>query len=74
MAFVLMSRWESMMGNDQRELFPHRRVWQSITPGDWLSIEHEGKTVVGMIYRQLDEVYKFVYWENLILRCGHDIA
>jgi hypothetical protein len=23
-----------------------------------------------MIYRQLDEVYKFVYWENLILRFG----
>ena len=69
--------------HDQRGLFPSgnddlpedsrrwdRQAKRSITPGDWLSIEHEGKTVVGMIYRQLGEVYKFVYWENLILRFG----
>jgi hypothetical protein len=67
--------------NDQRELFPpcdddlpgspHRlgqSARRSITPGDWLSIEHEGKTVVGMIYRCQDEAYTFVYWDNLILR------
>ena len=74
-----------MMGNqdDQRELFPpcnddlpgspHR--WarperRSITPGDWLSIEHEGRTVVGMIYRCQNEAYTFVYWDNRILRFG----
>ena len=74
-----------MMGNrnDQRELFPpcnddlpgsphrwHRPARQSITPGDWLSIEHEGRTVVGMIYRCHDETYTFVYWDNCILRFG----
>ncbi len=68
------------MGNDQRELFPpcnddlpgsfRRRDWPSITPGDWLSIEHEGRTVVGMIYRCLDETYTFVYWDNGVLRFG----
>ena len=67
--------------NDQRELFPpcnedlpgnphrwDRPARRSITPGDWLSIEHEGGTVVGMIYRCQDETYTFVYWDNLILR------
>ena len=74
-----------MMGNRnvQRELFPpynnnlpgRPRRWerparQSITPGDWLSIEHEGKTVVGMIYRCQEATYTFVYWDNCILRFG----
>ena len=59
--------------NIQRELFPlfgdglRRRT---IAPGDWLSIEHEGKTVVGMIYRRKKNDYSFVYWDNLILRFG----
>jgi hypothetical protein len=69
--------------NDQRELFPpsdedlhesrhrwNRSARRSITPGDWLSIEYEGRTVVGMIYRCQDEAYTFVYWDNLILRFG----
>jgi hypothetical protein len=66
--------------NNQRELFPddspenpyrwNRPARQSIIPGDWLSIEHNGKTVVGMIYRCQDETYTFVYWDNLILRFG----
>jgi hypothetical protein len=60
--------------NDQRELFPlcndELPVRRSITPGDWLSIEHEGKTLVGMIYRCQDETYTFVYWDDLILRFG----
>ena len=69
--------------NAQRELFPpgndelptssHRWVRpapQSITPGDWLAIEHEGRTVVGMIYRCQDEKYTFVYWDKLVLRFG----
>jgi hypothetical protein len=69
--------------NDQRELFPrcgddlpenphrwNRSARRSITPGDWLSIEHEGKTVIGMIYRCQDETYTFMYWDNLILRFG----
>jgi hypothetical protein len=74
-----------MMGNrnDQHELFPpcdggsperfhrwNRSLRRSITPGDWLTIEHEGKTVVGMIYRCHGEAYTFVYWDNLILRFG----
>ena len=74
-----------MMGNRnyQRELFPpcnddlpgsphrwERPARQSIAPGDWLSIEHEGRTVVGMIYRCQDETYTFVYWDNCILRFG----
>ena len=69
--------------NDQCELFPpcdddvpesHHRwnapAHRSITPGDWLSIEHEGRAVIGMIYRCQDEKYTFVYWDNLILRFG----
>ena len=69
--------------NNQCELFPlcnddlpgsphrwDRSARWSITPGDWLSIEHEGRTVVGMIYRCQDEAYTFVYWDNLILRFG----
>ena len=69
--------------DDQRELFPpgaddlpgsphrwNRPERRSITPGDWLSIEHEGKIVVGMIYRRQDEAYTFVYWDGRILRFG----
>ena len=69
--------------NDQRGLFPpgdddlrgshphwDRPVRRSIAPGDWLSIEHEGRTVVGMIYRCQSEVYRFVYWDGRILRFG----
>ena len=62
--------------DDQRELFsagngsrdrPERRP---IVPGDWLSIEHEGRTVVGMIYRCDEEAYRFVHWEGRVLRFG----
>jgi hypothetical protein len=69
--------------DDQRTLFPpddgdalgSRRRWnrharRSIAPGDWLSIEHEGKTVVGMIYRCQDDAYTFVYWDARVLRFG----
>jgi hypothetical protein len=69
--------------NKQRELIPSddgdlsesprrwdRSARRSITPGDWLSIEHEGRTVLGMIYRRQGEAYTFVYWENLVLRFG----
>ena len=69
--------------DDQRVLFPlgdddlpespgrfDRPEQRSITPGDWLSIEYDGKTVVGMIYRCQDEAYTFVYWDNRILRFG----
>jgi hypothetical protein len=57
--------------SDQRRLFPggnggHR----TIAPGDWLSIDHGGKTVVGMIYRCEAEAFRFVYWDNRILRFG----
>ena len=66
---------------DQRRLFPlgddessnsrlDRPERRSITPGDWLSIEYEGRTVVGMIYRCEGEAYTFVYWDNRILRFG----
>jgi hypothetical protein len=43
---------------------------QTIAPGDWHSIECEGKTVVGMIYRCADERYRFVYWDRGVLRFG----
>ena len=61
--------------SDQPGLFPPTNGWnqaeqRSITPGDWLSIEHDGKTVVGMIYRHENEEYRFTYWDNLILRFG----
>jgi hypothetical protein len=60
--------------NDQREFFPPGKddlpgnPRRSITPGDWLFIEHQGKTVIGMIYRHQGKAYTFVYWDNLILR------
>jgi hypothetical protein len=75
----------AIMGHrhEQLELFPpsddatpgspHGWGWparRTITPGDWLSIEHDGKTVVGMIYRRQDENYTFVYWDDLVLRFG----
>jgi hypothetical protein len=69
--------------SDQRELFPpgkddppeaprrwNRPARRSIAPGDWLSIEHEGQTIVGMIYRCQGETYTFVYWDDLVLRFG----
>ena len=69
--------------DDQRVLFPlgdndlpespghlDRPERRSITPGDWLSIEYEGRIVVGMIYRCQDQAYTFVYWDNRILRFG----
>lgn len=74
-----------MIGNQdgQRELFSpdnddlpgwprrwDRHARRAIMPGDWLSIEHEGKTIIGMIYRCQNETYTFVYWDNLILRFG----
>jgi hypothetical protein len=56
--------------NDQRRLFPRGNGGgdRCIAVGDWLSIEHEGKTLVGMIYRCEGETYRFVYWDNRILR------
>jgi hypothetical protein len=62
--------------NDQRELFPagngsrDRLERRSIVPGDWLSIEHEGRTVVGMIYRCDEDAYRFVHWEDRVLQFG----
>lgn len=69
--------------DDQRGLFPvgdndspetqlrwDQQGRRSISPGVWLSIEHEGRTVVGMIYRCQDEVYSFVYWDSRVLRFG----
>jgi hypothetical protein len=75
---------DSMGDHDgQRELFASgvddrpgspqdwtRPEWRSIAPGDWLSIEHEGRTIVGMIYRFQDEAYRFVYWDDRVLRFG----
>jgi hypothetical protein len=62
--------------NDQLELFPagdasrDRPARRSIVPGDWLSIDHEGRTVVGMIYRCDENAYRFVHWEDRVLRFG----
>jgi hypothetical protein len=73
------------MGNQdhQRGLFPlgdndlpespsqvDRPERRSVAPGDWLSIEHEGRIVVGMIYRRQGEAFTFVYWDDGILRFG----
>jgi hypothetical protein len=57
--------------NNQRRLFPNGNGGdRTIAPGDWLSVEHDGKTIVGMIYRCEAEAFKFVYWDNRILRFG----
>jgi hypothetical protein len=61
--------------NDQRGLFPSTNGWNQparriITAGDWLSIQHEGRTVVGMVYRRENKEYRFVYWNGGILRFG----
>ena len=74
-------------GNDQLPLFPPgndglrdespRRDglgFGAIKPGDWLDIEHDGRTVVGMIYRRRGETYRFVYWDRMVLRFGSNNA
>jgi hypothetical protein len=42
----------------------------TVSPGDWIRIEHDGQTVLALIYRVLGETYLFAYWENLVLRFG----
>jgi len=56
--------------DDFRDVAPraNRTAWGAVTPGDWLLIEHEGRIVLGMIYRRRAETYMFVYWRDLVLR------
>ena len=41
-----------------------------LTPGDWVQIDYQGRTVVGMIDRIQDGLYTFAYWEHDVLKFG----
>jgi hypothetical protein len=36
-----------------------------LTPGDWVHIDYQGRTVVGMIDRLQEGLYTFAYWEGV---------
>ena len=44
-----------------------RRV---LTPGDWVRIEYQGRTVVGMVDRLQEGLCTFAYWEGGVLKFG----
>lgn len=41
-----------------------------LTPGDWVHIEYQGRTLVAMIDRIQEGLYTFAYWEGGVLRFG----
>ena len=41
-----------------------------LTPGDWVHIDYQGRTIVGMIERFQEGLYTFAYWEGSVLRFG----
>ena len=41
-----------------------------LTPGDWVHIDYQGRTVVGMIDRVQEGLYTFAYWKKGVLRFG----
>lgn len=46
-----------------------KRQWV-LTPGDWVRIDYDGRTVIGMIERFEEGVYRFAYWKGGVLRFG----
>ena len=43
---------------------------RALTPGDWVHVDYQGKTIVGMIDRLQEGLYTFAYWEGGVLRFG----
>ncbi len=43
---------------------------KALTPGDWVHIDYQGGTVVGMIARIHEGSYTFAYWDGGVLRFG----
>ena len=48
---------------------PHSRP-KALTPGDWVQIDYQGGTVVGMIAWIHEGIYTFAYWDGGVLRFG----
>ena len=49
---------------------PPSTVRRVLTPGDWVHIDYEGRTIVGMIDRLQGGLHTFAYWEGGVLRFG----
>jgi hypothetical protein len=46
------------------------KMQRVLAPGDWVHIDYQGRTVVGMIDRLQEGLYTFAYWEGSVLRFG----
>ena len=49
---------------------PPAAIQRVLAPGDWVHIDYQGGTVVGMIDRLQEGLYTFAYWEGGVLRFG----
>jgi hypothetical protein len=49
---------------------PCSTVPRVLTPGDWVNIDYQGRTIIGMIDRIQEGLYTFAYWEGGVLRFG----
>ena len=49
---------------------PPSTVQRVLTPGDWVHIDYQGRTIVGMIDRLQEGLYTFAYWEGGVFRFG----
>ena len=49
---------------------PRSTAPRVLTPGDWVHIDYQGRTVVGMIDRLQEGLCTFAYWESGVLRFG----
>jgi len=49
---------------------PFSNVQWGLTPGDWVHIDYQGGTIVGMIDRVQGGLYTFAYWEGGVLSFG----
>jgi hypothetical protein len=45
-------------------------IRRTLTPGDWVHIDYQGRTIVGMIDRLQEGLLTFAYWEGGVLRFG----
>jgi hypothetical protein len=61
-------------GGDADQAFPsdapRSTMPRVLTPGDWVHIEQEGRTIVGMIDRLQEGLLTFAYWDGGVLMLG----
>ncbi len=62
-----MTVMDEQHGQTQGDAARQRGSPSEILPGDWFQIEHDGRMVLGMIYRAQDGMYTFVYWDQCVL-------